>query len=527
MMNSMGMPLSQRLLQAIAVVATALALLWPAYVNGGPFWFPDTSTYIRGADAATVFVTGSPSEWSDRLTIAEPAAPATTAQGAGTAASTPAQAVQAPPLRPTRPVLTGRSIYYGFLLYAPMRMLGPWGAVLLQALLVAGLLLFCGSIILRQLPAMERKWPIAALGVLIALTPLPFYTAMLMPDVFSGLLILILATSIVLWRHLSLAEKSVLIGSAAVIATFHTTHMLIAAAMAVGGAAIQFAFSTGKRAIWRPIAVVLPVLATGLAASAAFTMSVAHALDTEPFSPPFLSARLTAAGPGAEFLQRDCAADPDAWALCEHRARLPRISDTFLWSENAQGGAVFQVAGLQAQARMAREDKRFFAAVLADDPFALIGVSLTSFASQLVSFNLLNFNPPVVSHADLVDKYPEAIARDIAQSRAGQRTMPTAFTVWASIATTLGSVIFLAWLALRVARDGKGLSNNQWRLLVLILFGVIANAAICGALSGPHARYQMRLVWLVPFVTMAVAAALGRAAEPHRRIEGNQAEHAA
>jgi hypothetical protein len=30
----------------------------------------------------------------------------------------------------------------------------------------------------------------------------------------------------------------------------------------------------------------------------------------------------------------------------------------------------------------------------------------------------------------------------------------------------------------------------------LILVGLVVNAGICGAISGPHARYQTRVVWL-------------------------------
>jgi hypothetical protein len=31
---------------------------------------------------------------------------------------------------------------------------------------------------------------------------------------------------------------------------------------------------------------------------------------------------------------------------------------------------------------------------------------------------------------------------------------------------------------------------------LLILVGLVANAGICGAISGPHTRYQTRVVWL-------------------------------
>ena len=37
---------------------------------------------------------------------------------------------------------------------------------------------------------------------------------------------------------------------------------------------------------------------------------------------------------------------------------------------------------------------------------------------------------------------------------------------------------------------------------------VIVNAAVCGILSGPFARYQSRLIWLLPVAAGLVACAL-------------------
>jgi hypothetical protein len=34
------------------------------------------------------------------------------------------------------------------------------------------------------------------------------------------------------------------------------------------------------------------------------------------------------------------------------------------------------------------------------------------------------------------------------------------------------------------------------------VFGVIANVAICGVISGPHDRYAARVAWLIPAVAL-------------------------
>ncbi len=56
--------LSRGWVTGFALVAAAMALLWPAFYNHQPFFFPDTTAYVRGADAAVFKLTGIPSAWT-------------------------------------------------------------------------------------------------------------------------------------------------------------------------------------------------------------------------------------------------------------------------------------------------------------------------------------------------------------------------------------------------------------------------------------------------------------------------------
>ena len=100
------------------VLIASLSLLWPAMVNGGPFWHPDTTNYIRAADGATAFAFGVRTEWSDRLANPAPAATSETSPLIEQATSSVQSVV------PTRPVLLGRSVFYGFMIYLPMLAFG-------------------------------------------------------------------------------------------------------------------------------------------------------------------------------------------------------------------------------------------------------------------------------------------------------------------------------------------------------------------------------------------------------------------
>ena len=455
-------------------------------LNGGPFWFPDSSTYIRAADAAAVTLTGHRSEWSDLLVPIE-----TKAESGLTLAvqKTPGR----PHWEPARPVLNGRSIYYGMMLYLPMRLLGPWGGIVLQAVVVAGLIVSSLVIAARHTGGDARIIAPVAIAALTVLTPLPFYTSMLMPDVYSGVLILLLATVIGFWSSLQTLTRAVQICASAVIVTFHSSHVLIAAAVA--GAA--FLMSIRSRSRFRPLVVVLPVIATALVAGEAFTQAVKWQLGREPISPPFLSARITSSGPGKVYLDRHCSGSPDDFALCPYKDRLPLPSDDFLWSERQESG-IFQVVDNRQQRRIAEEDKGFFLAVVTDDPVSVFAVSAQAFVELLTAFDLENFNYSSMLKASAPEKLPPNAEAQFLASRAFAGTMPVGFTVVATIASTMVSLVFLLVAGRRLMRSREGPLPNAVKFALLVVFGVIANALICGAISKPGARYQMRLIWLIP-----------------------------
>jgi hypothetical protein len=499
--------LSNRPIRSIVlVVLGSLALLWPALINGGPFWFPDTSNYVRAADGAVVYATGRRSEWSDRLTVVSEQATVTTEAASSDVSQ----------LKPTRPVYSGRSIYYGLLLYLPLILLGIWGSVVVQALITTGVLVFVGGILARELRLAPSHTLVSGGAILVLVTPLPFYTSMLMPDVYSGLLILTLAVAIAFFDTLSRPERWGLVLISALFATFHTTNLLITGAVA---AAALLVSSLAQRRL-RAVALVLPVLAVGAFSIVLFNVMVQLALDEKPVSPPFLSARLTAAGPGVDYLRGNCRQEAEPFVLCRHRHRLPLESDSFLWSEESDTG-LFQLLSQKEQRAIGAQDSRFFMATLAHDPLGFAAASGRSVLEQLLSFDLENFNYPKSRTGNLLENYPRAVAQAIAETRAASRKMPVAPFVWFSIASTLIGGGVIASVAVRSWRGNHtGFPDGLWYLVGVLLLGVLANSAICGALSGPHARYQMRLIWIVPFAAMIIVIAARRqtlwpeAAEP-------------
>jgi hypothetical protein len=94
---------------------------------------------------------------------------------------------------------------------------------------------------------------------------------------------------------------------------------------------------------------------------------------------------------------------------------------------------------------------------------------------------------------------PRVYAEPLARSPVGRKDFPVAiFSALTSFAATL-SFIFVG---VTLIKYWKTVSVEQKIFCFVIIFGLMLNAFICGALSGPHERYQARLLWLIPVLAL-------------------------
>lgn len=474
---------------------TAFLLLysWPALWNGGPFFFPDTSHYIRAADAAVVSLTDTRSVWSDRL-VERPIPNAT-----APAARLPhAEHVE---IRPTRSVLTGRSIYYGAFLYAGLQMFGRYGPVILQAAAaVCTVALFLLGASASIEPRRRRRWMWGGLLAVGLLTPLPFFVSRLMPEAFTGLMIISIIALLLFWKRYTVPARTFLLLIAAASITFHISHILLT--VAIGGGALLLNIGR-KEGWWLRLALPVGLIFVAGVAQTTFSLAVTQTLGAPPIVPPFLSARLIADGPGYRYLEDHC--PTSEFALCTYFDRMPRPSDIMLWSEDPRDG-IFSAVPDNAKRELGREDRRFYLAVLRERPLEVIDTIIRSSAQQAVEFDLDHFNY-IEAHRDGARQHlPPEVFAWVERSGAYHGTVPVRATIDIMIVTTIASLLILAWALLSVA------GRSAWRApiftaVLLILLAFAANIVICGAMSTPHARYLMRIIWLLPLAVAALGAA--------------------
>ncbi|WP_198355426.1 hypothetical protein [Sphingomonas sp. MA1305] len=448
----------------------AIALLWPAIVNGGAFYFPDTSAYIRGVDAAFNRAFGWHTVWTQTM--------APNSGGTGSAPSLPIA---------VKPVLLGRSPFYGIIPYISVLLTASdWPTLIVQALL-AGVAVI--GLTRHFVDPRQRGfgWTYAACILMLAATSLPFFVSMLMPDFMAGIAIIAAAALIIGWRRehwawnivwFALTVAAALMHSANILIIFSISFpvLIIAAARRAGGLACGAAFTISAALL-------------GLVGEAAFAHTVTKLTGTAPIRPPFISARLIEDGPGLNYLDSTC--PKSNFTLCRFRGRMPYGSDTFLWSANPKNG-VFSAASPADQRALSDEQARFVRSVLIAYPRQTTIAMLRAAGRQLSLLSLVEFNYPQLSD---LDRIPQHLMKDIVTTRAYKHSMPVVpeWMLWSLVLVSL-TVIILAFRR-PITRPATGYG-------MIILLGWCANDAICGALSTPHDRYQARVIWVLPLVAL-------------------------
>ncbi len=473
--------------QQLVLLLLAPLLLWPAIVNGGAFFFSDTSSYIRTIDALAVRVIDRPSDWTTERTMRVMPA---TARHATPVRSSVIAAAEAP-------VLAGRSPYYGALAYLGVLGGSFWIVLAIQAL--AAMTVVLGAMRHAVSPERHRAFAVAVAGAaaLMAITPLPFYVSMLMPDLFAGLAIVAAAVLLTGWRRETRAGRLGWLALAAYGALTHSATMLILLAM-VAAAALLWVLR--RRAAPAGVALVAIAAAalTGLVGEMLCGAVVERMIGHPPIRPPFITARLTADGVGTDYLRRHCGTEH--WLLCRYRARLPAHSDSFLWSDDPANGVFMTIPPAQARA-LSAEQVPFVLAVLRDRPVAVIRSSGAAILDQATQVGLTDFHYTAQEYAGFVERVPPALAAQLRDTGAFRRTLP------------LAPIVALAWplFAISLALIGWAWTRPALREQALLgawaLFGWGMNVAICGAMSTPHDRYNMRVLWMLPLAAAVIAAA--------------------
>jgi hypothetical protein len=472
--SSTQMPRSER---ALALLVTFLVLLWPLLANGGPFYSEDSPSYLRGGRFG--FNTGllMLHQWSHSLFPG--------ASPPGTAAS--AKTIVAAAVAQSGGT---RSLIYGVVTYL---LRAPGVSLLALAVAQAGAVAFiiCS---LRHLisPQSGIRSSIASAVAISFLTSAAWYAAYAMPDILAGVAIAGATALTVFHNRTGLALRLALVLLVTFCITAHGSHLLVALCVLVAGSAGNVLACRKapkfRSMLWFASPVVLGVAALLVTSYVAF-----GEWSLAPKRYPIQLARSVADGPGAWYLHDHCATEH--YAICEvFGPNPPRNVGDFLW---ARTGVRYQASPQQME-RIRAEETTIVRRAALEYPGAQIRRSMTNMGSQLMRFGVsgLPFGQRIVDGDD----------PSLAKSAPDQPTLKA-----------LGDVLiyctfFASILMLVIVR--RKLDRTEIAAVWVVVIGLLANAGVCGILSGVTDRYQGRVAWVLPTLAFMILLRIWRQLAP-------------
>jgi hypothetical protein len=460
-------------------------MIWPAFYNNQPFFFPDTTAYIRAADLGVQSLTHHTTPWSASAEDKDGGAQDSTDDLTGQRINSVKD----------KTIFFGRSPYYGVLLYLGEVTGGFWISITLQAL--ALLVALAWALRALELPT----WPnLLWIGVVIATaTSASFFASFLMPDVFAALTILGCSVLIGLPRRLSTVDYSIWLLLLAVSLMFHDSHVLIAATLLLLG--FTWNLMTARWSNWRGLGFIGFALLLAACAQVVFAFAVQRVVGASPLRLPILMARVIEDGPGYRFLRDTCPGS--GFQVCDYVGRLPMSSSEFLWGSEMKPG-VFAHSSPEVKQALSGEQNEFLLAVIGYDPIGQISASLRNIGLQLSALRLSDFEYDDEEKRGFAIKIPVEYRDTLRRSAAYRQALPVEVFSGVILVTFICGGAFSTYILLS-PRLRQSLTAEVRSICAWIIVGILVNAAVCGVLSGPHDRYALRVAWLLPFIALVLA----------------------
>ncbi|MBN9415351.1 MAG: hypothetical protein J0I12_07910 [Candidatus Eremiobacteraeota bacterium] len=349
-----------------------------------------------------------------------------------------------------------RSPTYSLVMLKPFLGDKFWPVILLHCLAVVGVLDFTT----RKFWGGPHPLRLCLLVLGLTLTtPLAVMTDFAMPDIFAGLLLLLLYWLGPGQNQTTGRQRSWLILAASLFITFHGSNWLLTLALVVVGRSRHLGLALLGASL---LSISLNVLAFGR-------------LMLFPVHPPFAVARTL----DFDLAQRYFRNHPESkrFHLYAYRRHLPPDASYFLWGDRSP------LRRLDEAQRIRAEEMSLYLSIWRAYPRECLDMALESSLNQLGCFSLWELwgvhLPEYFTH-DLGPRMDYVANTWQPQNRWPVQRMEKWYRRFFCLA--------LIWSLFdrRVSRP----------LLLWCLFGLVVNAAVCGTLSGVYARYQCRVQWL-------------------------------
>lgn len=469
-----------------------LALMWTGLVNGQPFFFPDTSNYVRAADAAVYIASGHAlrTEWTTRYEKGL----ATTAGASAAPATLPAHTsnnVRA------GLIMGGRSPFIGALMYLGWVTAHFWTFVLMQAIIAYTLIILT---LKRFRVGTARNITVVTL-ILAFLTSLPTYDSLLLADAFAafGILAFILLVD---RQRRSKGVTFFLMTVLSISIVSHMTHLMMVIDMVLMlGLVALIKRKPLKRRVWT---VGIASILIGVGALQATSMATRIAFHRPPQLLPLLTARFYMDGPGKRFIDEDC---HGRFEICRIKIGHPANNAVWLFSDAPETGA-YMLGDVEQRRLMGEQDVAFALAVLQTYPLQQISRSALNVLRQVAWIDYSGLNQGCFERPGCWENLPQSVRRTLRNTPSGRNAWPESAMNLTLYITVLSSLFILLVGLHRLRKVDVYFAAIVSDWLLIGGSAMLVCCAFGGAVADPQYRYQGRLVWLIVLMAAVVVLRL-------------------
>ena len=453
--------MSHRLRTPLLIGAGALMLSWPAFYNGYPLLWFDSCGYLQ---------TG----W---LTY----------------------------------VSEMRSPFYGISIAPLLALKSVWPVVLAQAVVSAAMIF----LVLRAVCGEPRAVAyLLILALLALLTGLSWHNSLIMADIHASWLPLGMFLLLFARDRLAKWETAFVFAVTLAASMVHYSHLPLAIALAIAALAALIFERRTLRDIMVGIGCCLAIATITMVGHVAMQLRFHDRVELTSGSQVFLLARFVEDGVAKNYLEAHCPATP--FALCAFVDRMPMSINEFLWWKTSPLKGLGGIEGVRDEAAA------IVAGSLREQPLRIAWLSLGHTLDQLTRFSM----DPYIQQFDSSDREwkncagrvrglaPLDYASYVASRQSNDQVgLAPIFSLQLPFIVASAALLLVLFCASTVLRANPPYCELLW----LVLLALLANAFICGGLSGPDDRYESRMIWLLPFLlfTAVMLVRGGRSSTPH------------
>ncbi len=415
-----------------------------------------------------------------------------------------------------------RPIMYGLFVRHISMSYSLWFVIATQAFIATSLILLCFRHFVKAGHSYLRTF--IMVFFLSSVTGISNYTSQVMPDIFSGLVIISLAllccaqnlsvlTIIYLFLLVilfNLSHSSNLLTSSCLVILIGITAVLISWQKKKNNKLVltpdTLVRCNGTRRRINPARAFFPVALSWLLLPSVNLM-YGGGFGFHSANNVFLAGRMSESGILESYLEKKCT--NDTFPLCEYRGKFPAFAWQFFWDYSGPlyGGGCMQKGWGNCWVEKDKEYGPVIRDILSDPVYRkrFAVYSAKESFRQLITFDVGHLTPmtegsPVIG--GIKQYYPDEYARYLDAKQAHGTLYFVALSSRQHLVVLCSLIIITCACVLR--RTRIKIPGHVSLLLMAVISGLLINAAVCATFSGTVNRYEGRVIWLLPLAAIII-----------------------